>query len=57
VGDRDAGGSEFVDDGNIEVDVGTGGEEVGECGFVGEEFTQRAQRKSTEDSEKKDWAT
>ena len=29
VGDWDAGGSEFVDDGDIEVDGGVGGEEVG----------------------------
>jgi hypothetical protein len=44
VGDWDAGGSEFVDDGDIEIDGGVGGEEIGECGFVREEFTQRTQR-------------
>jgi hypothetical protein len=34
VGDWDVGGSEFTDDGDIEVDVGIGGEEVGWRGFV-----------------------
>jgi hypothetical protein len=43
VGDRDAGGSELADDGDIEVDAGIGRAEIGKGGLVRKEFTQRTQ--------------